>query len=363
MLLTGFFIVYFLLLVIFLAGWKLAMQPRTPPASGKEQLISVVIPVRNEELTIANLLADLLRQEHRRFEIIVVNDDSEDETLWVVSRFESKNLHVIHNRGKGKKAAIASGVRHARGTIIVTTDADCAVSPEWLTHIHTVFRDPKAMMAFGGVRMEGGNRFFDSIQAMEFSSLIGSGAASAALGFPTLCNGANLAFRRRVFFDVNGYEGNMDVASGDDEFLMRKIKNRYPKGIRFINAPDSVVTTRTQPDWKAFLNQRIRWASKWKYNSSPVSKGLAVVVLLMQIFFIMNWFLVFSPLILQSLFLFSIKMILEAAFLLQVCRFLRIPWNWLAFFCLQFLYPAYVIGVGATSFFIPFRWKNRTFKP
>lgn len=363
MVLTGIFLIYFLLLVIFLAGWARAMQERKLPKSGKDQLISVIIPARNEELTIANLLADLSRQNYKRFEVIVVNDDSEDETLWVVSRFELKNLQVIHNRGKGKKSALTAGVRKARGTIIVATDADCSVSPEWLSNIHDFFRAPKVMMAFGGVRMDGEKSFFDSLQAMEFASLVGTGAATASMGVPTMCNGANLAFRRRVFSEVDGYEGNLDVASGDDEFLMRKIQKRYPKGVHFMNSPASVVNTRTQPDVRAFVNQRIRWASKWRYNTSISSKALAVAVLLIQAGFIANWFMIFSPLILKSIFLLSVKMILEAAFLLQVCRFLRIRWNWLAFFSLQFIYPLYVIGVGIASFFMPYRWKNRIFRP
>lgn len=361
--LTALFILYFILLVIMLAGWKRAMQEPPASAAGKETFISVIIPVRNEELTIGNLLADLLRQEYAKFEVIVVNDDSGDETLWVVSRFELKNLQVVHSKGKGKKAAITAGVRQAKGTVVVTTDADCSVEPGWLKSIHEQFRNPRVMMAFGAVRMEGAETFFDALQRMEFASLIGSGAATAALRFPTMCNGANLAFRKKVFSEVKGYEGNMDVASGDDEFLMRKVQKRYPGGIHFMNSPEGLVTTRTQPDGHAFLNQRIRWASKWRYNSSGLTKGLALFVLLLQVTFIANWFLVFSAFILHALFLMVIKIILEAAFLLQVCRFLKTPWNWLAFFSLQLLYPLYVVGVGVASFFVPFRWKNRIFKP
>ena len=362
--LTTFFIVYFLLLVLFLAGWKRVMQDDTASFKGKENLISVIIPARNEELTIGALLESLSKQEYKKFEVIVVNDESEDETLWTASQFDMDNLKVIHNKGKGKKAAITTGVRQARGTIMVTTDADCTVSPGWLKAISPWFKDPRVMMAFGGVRMEGDNNsFFDSLQALEFSSLIGTGAATAALGFPTMCNGANLAFRKKVFSQVNGYEGNLQTPSGDDEFLMRKIQTRYPRGIRFIPHPDAVVTTHTQPDTNAFLNQRIRWASKWRYNSSPMGKGLAVLVVLLQVAFIANWMMVFTPAILQSFFLISVKIILEAALLLQVCRFLRMQWNWLAFFSLQVIYPLYVVGVAGTSFFVPFRWKNRIFNP
>lgn len=363
MVITGIFIVYFLLMALLLTGWSLAMKADADAKVAKEPLISVIIPVRNEEMTIGKILTDLSRQEYKNFEIIVVNDDSEDETLWMVSRYDLRNLHVIHNKGKGKKAAITSGVRAARGGIIVMTDADCSVPPEWLSVLRSRFRDKDVMMAFGGVRMASDDSFFSSLQAMEFSSLIGTGAATAALGFPTVCNGANLAFRKKAFTAVKGYDDNLEIPSGDDEFLMRKIARHFSGGIQFINDPRAVVTTDSQPDPEAFFNQRIRWASKWRHNSSIVARTLAVAVVFFQVAFIANWFMIFTPLGLQALFLMAVKAILEASLLLQVCRFLRIPWNWGTFFSLQFVYPPYVIVVAVTSFFRPFRWKNRIFKP
>ena len=360
---TAFFIFYFLLLIAFLAGWKRAMREPNEPVPVKEPLISVVIPARNEELTIANLLRDLSFQHYKNFEVIVVNDDSEDETLWMASNAGLKNLQAVHNKGRGKKAAIATGVKLARGTIIVSTDADCSVPPQWLTHVRAGFRNQHVMMIFGGVRMEGGSSFFDALQSMEFSSLIGSGAATAAMGFPTTCNGANLAFRKKVFSEVKGYEGNLAIPSGDDEFLMRKIQSLYPGSIRFLHHEESVVSTTTHKDPDAFLNQRIRWASKWRFNSSWTARVLAVLIALLQLVFIINWAFIFSSFILQALFLIVVKMILEAAFLLQVCRFLQTRWNWLAFFSLQVIYPLYVLTVAVHSFFVPFQWKNRIFKP
>jgi biofilm PGA synthesis N-glycosyltransferase PgaC len=360
--LTGILIVYFVLLAILLVGWNRATHAKPEPVTTKEPLISVIVPVRNEEMTIGHLLADLSVQDYKNFEIIIVNDDSEDETLWMVSRFELKNLHVVHNKGTGKKAAITAGVRAARGGIIVTTDADCNVSPKWLQVIRAQFKNPRVMMAFGAVRLRGDDSFFHVLQALEFASLIGTGASTAALGNPMLCNGANLAFRKKAFTAVKGYDDNLHIPSGDDEFLMRKIAKAYPDSIHFINNQAAVVTTASQPDVLSFYNQRLRWASKWRYNSL-IGKVTAVLVVLFQLAFVANWFFLFTPLVLHAMFLIAVKMLLEAALLLQVCRFVGIPWNWLGFFALQFLYPFYVIGVSVASFFKPFRWKNRIFKP
>lgn len=361
--LTGIFILYFLFVIVLLAGWKSAMQEQKEPFHAKDQLISVIIPVRNEELTIGKLLTDLSIQEFKKFEIIVVNDHSEDETLWVLSQFDLKNLNIINNQGSGKKAAISSAIRMAKGSLIVTTDADCSVSSKWLKQIHEQFRNQKVMMTFGGVRMEGDHSFFSSLQAMEFSSLVGSGAATAALGLPTMCSGANLAFRKKVFTEVKGYQGNLQIPTGDDEFLMRKIQKRYPTGIHFLNHPLAVVTTRAQSSLEGFLHQRIRWASKWRFNSSLFSKVLAVMIVLIQASFLLNWVFVLTSLDIPAIFILTVKMILEAAFLLQVCRFTSTRWNWLAFFSLQLIYPLYVITIAAGSFFVSFQWKNRIFRP
>jgi cellulose synthase/poly-beta-1,6-N-acetylglucosamine synthase-like glycosyltransferase len=361
--LTSIFIVYFILLIVLLAGWNLATQAQKEPKPGKEQFITVIIPVRNEESTIGTLLTDLSQQDFKKFEIIVVNDHSEDETLWVLSKFDLKNLHVINNKGTGKKAAISTAMRIARGSIIVTTDADCSAPREWLKHIHEQFKNKKTMMAFGGVRMAGDDTFFTDLQALEFSSLIGSGAATAALGAATMCNGANLAFRKNVFLEVKGYQDNLSIPSGDDEFLMQKIQKRYPGSVHFLNHPLSVITTAPRSSVEGFFHQRIRWASKWRYNTFLFPKVLAVVIVLIQTCFLVNWVFVFTAVDPLALFILAIKTILEAAFLLQVCRFLQTRWNWLAFFALQFLYPVYVITTAVGSFFVPFRWKNRIFKP
>ncbi len=362
-LLTCIFILYFLILIVLLVGWQRAMQGQKEPTHGKELMVSVIIAVRNEESTIGKLLTDLSMQDYSRYEIIVVNDHSEDETLWILSRFEMKHLRIINNKGTGKKAAISTGVQIAKGSIIVTTDADCSVSREWLKQIHEQFRDKNIMMIFGGVGMAGDNAFFADLQVMEFSSLIGTGAATAALGAPTMCNGANLAFRKSVFLEVKGYQDNLSIPSGDDEFLMMKIRKRYPHSVRFLNHPNAVVVTKPKSSLEGFFHQRIRWASKWRFNKFLFPKVLAVIVVLIQTSFLINWIFVFTSMDIQSLFILSIKMILEAAFLLQVCRFMQTRWNWLAFFALQVIYPLYVLAIATSSFFVPFQWKNRIFKP
>ncbi|HEX8038514.1 MAG TPA: glycosyltransferase, partial [Chryseosolibacter sp.] len=143
---TGVFVLYFALLVFLLAGWNRAMRQREEPPLRKRPLISIVVPVRNEEMRMWTLLENLSLQDYTPFEIIVVDDDSQDETLWVARQSDLKNLRILQSKGRGKKEALTCGIRAAKGTIIATTDADCLFPPQWLSHVCAEFQDPKVMM-------------------------------------------------------------------------------------------------------------------------------------------------------------------------------------------------------------------------
>jgi poly-beta-1,6-N-acetyl-D-glucosamine synthase len=350
---------YYCLLGVLWAGWNRSFHQRIPGSDAGEQMITVVVAIRNEEKHIRRLLDHLTAQQYSNFEIIIVNDHSSDASPGLLKAFTLPNVTVLENAGAGKKSAIDTGVGWAQGSVIVTTDADCSPPPLWLKTINKYFYDQKVMFAFGGVCIEPGSSFFARVQAIEFASLIGSGAATAALSKPAMCNGANLAYRKNVFEEVNGYEGNLHVASGDDEFLMRKVHERYPGGVRFMADQAAVVRTRPQPDVRSFLQQRLRWASKWRFNSSAHTVALAVFILASQIASLgclMGLLVSFSY---TALFLLAAKALLESVFLLQVCRFLKIRWHWPAFIFLQLFYPVYVVFVGIASNFISGYWKGR----
>jgi poly-beta-1,6-N-acetyl-D-glucosamine synthase len=270
-------------------------------------------------------------------------------------------LLTLTDSQQGKKAALTLGIENATGEIIVTTDADCSVSPDWLAAINESFNSEKIRMTIGAVKIEPTASFFSQLQAMEFASLIGSGAATLSYGIPTMCNGANLAFRKAAFVDVEGYRGNLNIPSGDDEFLMRKIAKKFPNSISFISESSNVVTTRPHQSLSTFSHQRLRWASKWKHNEYIPAKALAVFIfifqfsyLLLPLFLVTGW----MPLKLSAM-LISTKLLLEFLFLYQVGIFLRLPWRWSSFFGLQFIYPIYVCWVGLLAQGKQFVWKGR----
>jgi poly-beta-1,6-N-acetyl-D-glucosamine synthase len=357
---------YFLLMLVLLYGWEKAMAPKGEGKSINKK-ISVIIPFRNEEANLGNVIDDLVDQGYpaSSYEAIFVDDHSTDRSTEIVAlkiaALNNFRLISLPANVEGKKRAITQGITMSNGDIIVTTDADCRLSQSWITSINDQFQGDDVKMVFGGVKIEDDGSLFSRFQAMEFISLIGSGAATLHVGYPSMCNGANLAFQRSAFIEVGGYEGNFNIPSGDDEFFMRKINTTFPQSIDFMNRPESVVSTKAQKSVKAFLYQRLRWAGKWKHNSSLQTKLLALFIFLFQLSIIGVVSLVLmNKLDLKiAMFLIGSKIVLEFIFLSKVCVFLGARWRTTYFLLLQLIYPFYVVAIAIASNFVSPLWKGR----
>ncbi len=358
--------IYFSLVLGLLVGWFLVFQTGSRSFSIEEQGITVIIPFRNEEQNLPNLLKTLADQNYplRLYEVMLVDDHSADRSASIARQFIENHsnfrLLVLPQGLEGKKNAIAFGVSHSVHEIIVTTDADCTVPSNWLKSIGSNFPQQINMLA-GGVKILPASSLSSKLQAMEFASLIGSGFATLGFQLPTMANGANLAFRKTAFEKVNGYEGSYHIASGDDEHLMQKIHTQFPGSVRPMTDAQSVVSTGPLLTLRDFFQQRLRWAAKWKHNPSMVTKLVAMVVLLFQFTYAISLAMV----VLQGfgnrllVFLLLAKWVLEFLFLYAVQLFLKLKWHWVSFFLLQFCYPIYVVAVGVQSLFVRVEWKGR----
>jgi biofilm PGA synthesis N-glycosyltransferase PgaC len=356
---------YFFFLAVLLVGWwrMRGQKPTTPVAINHK--ISVVVAMRNEASAIPALLASLVKQEYPSYEIILVDDHSSDNTKEIVQLFKRDNptsaglIRLMKNHGTGKKAALTSGVIAATGEIIATTDADAVVPIQWLSHINKTFSNDRILFVMGAVMLEQDGRFFSDMQAIEFSSLIGTTASTAAIGIPTMANGANMAYRKVAFEEVGGYHDNMHIPSGDDEFLLRKIAAGHADSVTFMNEPEAVVRTKTVSTWSEFFNQRVRWAGKWRYNTSFLTMFVAVYVFLVQLAIALALLqLPVSGWIPITTLLF-IRFALEGILLHSVCRFSGVKWSWRAFVALQVAYPFYVLMVSIAAQFMTYTWKDR----
>jgi len=350
---------YFVSLCILRIGWSKAGAKMKTDRLNTCRFITVVIPIRNEERSLGPLLRSLANQNYlkKNFEVIIVDDHSTDGSIEICNgSLQNLTVHPLGQLEKGKKAALAHGIYFAKGEIIATTDADCVLPPDWLMNVNAAFQNERITMAAGMVVIEDTNTFFSCWQAMEFASVMGTGVAAFGLNRPLMCNGANLSYRKKVFDEVKGYEGNNTMASGDDEFLMRKILKRFPNSIQLIN---SVVVTQPQASIRNFLQQRIRWASKWKGNPSLGAKMVAVFIFFMQVSWILffSTFYRFNPKIVFTLLM--LKIMADLLFLWPVFRFLDVRFKLMPFLGLQLFYPFYVILVGLLAPWTSYHWKGR----
>ncbi|HEU5289235.1 MAG TPA: glycosyltransferase [Cyclobacteriaceae bacterium] len=358
------FVLYGLLVLFLYIGWGKAIARKQNDLYSDYHTMSVIVPVRNEESVVGALVTDLIGQNYQgEFEIIFVDDHSEDSTPMVIQDAIKTFTFcsIVRSPGSGKKSAITAGIQKAKGEIIVTTDGDCRVSENWLQTINLSFINDSVKMLTGAVKIEPDKSVFSKMQSIEFSSLIGSGAATLAFGIPTMCNGANLAFRKNVFEEVEGYKGNEAVASGDDEFLMRKVAARYPKSIMFNNLWGSIVATESSKSLMQFLAQRLRWAGKWKHHHDLSTKLLGLFIFIFHTSVVSLPFLYYlnPPAGDMLLALFISKVILEYLLLNRITSWLGVRWDWLSFILLQFLYPVYAMIIGLGSLFISPVWKGR----
>jgi cellulose synthase/poly-beta-1,6-N-acetylglucosamine synthase-like glycosyltransferase len=315
--------------------------------------LSVIIAARNEENNIGKLLSDLQNQKYpaNLLEVIVVNDSSTDQTAELVKDFSNTNtlnLTLLNSVSftflSGKKAALQTGINAAKGELIVTTDADCRVGKNWLNCLEAFYSIRKPKFISGPVSFLADNSVFSRLQNIEFASLVASGAATLKAGYPTMCNGANLAFERKAFFEVGGYKENEHIASGDDEFLFHKMYKAFPHKVVFLKAKEAIVKTTPAKTLSGFYSQRKRWASKWDGYQLASPRLVAFFVFFINFSFIFIYPFLLADILSFRLFLLicCLKCLLELMFLYPVLRFFEKSIDWPVFLLLQFIYPFYV---------------------
>lgn len=367
--LAVFVSVYVLMLILILITWiKIPLSEKSDCTDSLK--MSVIIPVRNEARNILRLLDDLGKQNYTNqyFEVIAIDDHSDDSTFDKVSSASqtvSYKLKIISlDVTTGKKEAIKKGIESSLGEIIVTTDADCRVGVDWLCEIARQFKRERTNLVFGPVKYTYAMNSFSSWQAMEFAVLQTTGAATLHLGVPTMCNGANMAYRKKVFFEVGGFRDNEYIASGDDEFLMHKVFQIDTDAVKFIKSRYAIVETTPLPDLKSFINQRRRWASKWEGYRIAYPKILAIAVFVANLSIMAGAILAITGYIHFFWFLaiWIMKFIPEYLLLVVSSKFFEIRIAQNNFLILAVLYPVYAVFFGIAGRFGKYRWKERDLK-
>lgn len=270
-LLTIFFALLTYYLLFLKKIWNgLQSFDKTGNVSGPvDEFVSVIIPFRNEEDNILASLKSIEAQTYPKdkFEVIYVNDASTDSSLELITnQAMSSNIQVVNkpednSERAHKKYAVKYGIDNARGEIIVTTDADCIHDPDWLTTLLSTFNEDTGLVS-GPVDFKEEKTLFKQLQRTEFASLIITGAGLIGAGTPSLCNGANLAYRKKAYELAGGFEDISHITSGEDEMLMQKIAYDTNYDVKFCADRNAAAVTYAQATVSDFIQQRKRWASK-----------------------------------------------------------------------------------------------------
>ena len=218
--------------------------------------ITVIIPARNEAANIKACLETIATQTYPEnlFEVLVIDDHSTDSTAEIVLSFTTKNIKLISLKeyigedeiNSYKKKAIEIGVQESNGKLIVTTDADCLVPVNWLAAIAAFYEEYNPALIAAPVSINCNLNFGEIFQVLDFMTLQGITAASVHKKIHSMCNGANLAYERTAFYEVDGFKGIDSIASGDDMLLMHKIYKRYPQRVLFLKSKNAIVQTAAQ---------------------------------------------------------------------------------------------------------------------
>jgi len=352
---------YALLIIRYTLGWYKVQAITNKDFTPK---VSIVIAMRNEENEVERLLQNLQSQIYPtdKLELILVNDHSTDNTLNILNSLQLDNLQVINmpNGEFGKKNAIKKAVELASGDIILATDADCSFNPKWVQNMANYFTDENIKLVSGPVAYHKQKGIFLSLQALEFSSLIGSGAGAIGVNNAIFCNGANMAYRKEIFLEVN--EFSIDTAvSGDDVFLLHSVKAKYPNSIAFAKEKSAIVMTDAVQTFSGFINQRKRWAAKssgYKDNSSIYTSFLVLFTNLAFVFLFAMHFWNIEYFNLFILF-YGVKFLIDLILLFPILKFFNridlVKW----IFPFEIFYSFYIVLIVILSFTKSFEWKGR----
>jgi cellulose synthase/poly-beta-1,6-N-acetylglucosamine synthase-like glycosyltransferase len=338
--------------------------------------ISVLIPVRDEELTILPCLYSILSGIYPKnlLEIIVIDDHSADNTPKLVRNLCHPQIHLVelrnhvqvHENQPFKKKAIEAAIGQAKGDLIVTTDGDCVAQSNWLTLIAAFYETKGKRFIAAPVNFHKEKSFFERFQSLDYIGMMGITAAGVQGNLNHICNGANLAYEKKLFHEVGGFKGIDHVASGDDVLLMQKVVRFHPDAVGFLKNYDATVFTQAKPNLKEFYNQRMRWATKSSsYTEFVTVFQLAVVfIFCLSIFtsLCLSIFYDISYIIFPCIFLF-IKLLFDYIFLNMMTKFFKRTDLMKDFLLSQLCHIAYIVIIGFWSNIRKtYVWKGRTVK-
>lgn len=340
---------------------------------------SVIVPFRNESNHLPDLLKSIegLNYNKSLFEVVFVDDDSDYDSVEIIEKvldtksskenFTQTDIRVISNERKTnspKKDAITSAINKAKYDWIITTDADCVLPKYWLDSFDEYIQKTDTKCIAAPVTYHSNTSFLNRFQLLDILSLQGATIGGFGVKKPFLCNGANFGYQKELFKTLNGFDGNTNIASGDDIFLLEKIAKKHPQKLHYLKCEHAIVKTNSQPTWNTLISQRLRWAAKTSVYNNWFGKLTGLVVLLMNTLLIALALLtVIGVFKTKTLFYILVIKFNIDFYLIYKSATLFNQKKSLKYFVFAFLiYPFFSVYIAFISIFKDYKWKGRTFK-
>jgi cellulose synthase/poly-beta-1,6-N-acetylglucosamine synthase-like glycosyltransferase len=276
---TLFYAGTFIALLIGLSHASTSHSPATPFAS-------IIVAARNEERHLPGLLDCLLSQQYPQYEVVIVDDRSSDSSAEIVRSRQTANnnlklisVSAVDPGMPPKKNALTKGIQASGGDILLFTDADCLPPPTWISTMIGGFDENTGMVGgyspyqhglFGIESRSALLKFFYAFIGYEEFKMALWSAGSIGLRRGWLCTGRNLAYRRRVWDEVLGFQKIKHSVSGDDDLFLQLVQRTTTWGIRSVVSPAAHVPTRPPGTAAEFLQQRKRHFSAGRFFTLPL---------------------------------------------------------------------------------------------
>jgi len=252
--------------------------------------ISIIICAKNELHNLRRNLPVILAQNYFNFEVIVVNDQSNDESLLFLDELSRSNKHLVVvdiddfvTHSPGKKFALTLGIKTAKHEHILLIDADCIPnSKAWAKQMSSNFNNADIILGYGGYEKRGG--LLNKIIRFDTFNVAQHYLSFALLGQTYMGVGRNLAYKRSFFFENKGFASHMHIASGDDDLFIQEIA---PKGVVAIEiAEDTHTTSEVIESWRDWIHQKRRHLSTSPSYKARFKFLLALFPLSQLLFFL-----------------------------------------------------------------------------
>ena len=344
------------------------LREKVKETSTIDVYISIVISARNEEALINECLQQIIKQNFLKenFELILIDDASEDNTYQIALKtLQNSDISyqlIRKETHQGKKRNLSEAIQKAKGSIIITSDADVIYrNPDWLLTIYRYFKNYSPNMLIMPIDFETQSGFLNKFQIIENLALTAITAGYCGIKKPFMCNGANLAFTKNAYNHVNGYQSHLHISSGEDIFLLEEIKKIDSNSIHYGLIREFIVKTKTVNTIDNLFKQRVRWASKAKYNSNNINLFASFIILAANLLFLALFVAILKKSVIipyLSIFVLA-KFVFDFLLLFLASNFLgrtKQIWWLIPFECIYWLY-AFIIGIG--SLFLKPYWKGK----